>query len=221
MDARPLYTAMEALRPSELAWVAPPYGELHWTQAGLDLGLKLSPIVWVFTWHDLAMPYLEAAREGSPPALHACRPPCRSAYVRSRRRGKRCRCRVRTSRNPWEYSDLPLSAPTLCSVVTGMGIAACQATGSGGDLTVNCTNDQAGELVMQEHAWSGWRVRRDGAPAALEPGPWLRVAAPAGQHTYEFRYRPWDALLGGATSVIGAILTLGLWMRLRRGVQGP
>lgn len=212
-DVRALYTAMVALRPPEPAWVAPPYGELRWTQVGLDLGLKLSPIVWVFSWHDVPMPYLEAVPDGSPPALLRVGPWAglpllnldeagQAAGVESERAG--ALGKVPIYRYPRQH---------YAAVVSGMRIVACKAAGSGGDLAITCASEQAGELVLREHAWSGWSVRRDGIPAALEPGPWLQVAAPAGVHTYTFRYRPWDVLLGFATTVLGAVLTIGLWTR--------
>jgi hypothetical protein len=210
-DASSLYSAIANLRTQNLAWVAPPYGELRWTQAGLDLGLKMSPIVWVFTWQNVPMPYLEAVPNSSPPALlrigqWAGLPllSLGAAGVEAERTGTLGK--VPIYRYPRQH---------YAAVVTGSRIYPCQAFGRGGDLTVTCANEQAGELIVQEHTWSGWSAWRNGMPVPLKPDAWLRVAAPAGPHTYAFRYRPWDVLVGLGVTILGTLLTLGLWIHSR------
>ncbi|HZG69003.1 MAG TPA: hypothetical protein VEZ12_19865, partial [Herpetosiphonaceae bacterium] len=215
MDARPLYTAMAALRTPGPAWVAPPYGELRWTQAGLDLGLKLSPIVWVFTWHDVPMPYLEAVPKDSPPAFLRLGPWAGLPLLNPMEARNAAGIQSERAGTLGEVPIYRYSGQHYAAVITSMQAFPCQAGGSGGDLTITCTNEQAGELVVQEHTWSGWSGRRDGVPVPLKAGPWLRVAAPAGLHTYELRYRPWDVLLGFASTVLGATLTCVLWIRTR------
>jgi hypothetical protein len=212
MDAQPIYEAMAALRTPGRAWVAPPYGELRWTQAGLDLGLKLSPIVWVFRWRDVPMPYLEAVRPGQPAALLRLGPWAGRPLFTPAEIGIRAEQVGRLAGAPiYRYPDQHYAA-----VVGGRHITPCQAAGSGGDLVISCSNQQAGDLVIQEHFWDGWAARRDGEPAQLKAGTWLRLDAPAGSHTYRLRYRPWDVLLGFMSSAMGAMLMLWLWTRSAR-----
>ncbi len=214
-DARPLYDAVAALRTPNLAWVAPPYGELRWTEPALHLGLKLSPIIWVFKWRDVPMPYLEAVRDGSQPAVDRLGKwqNIPAHYVNAMRAAYGLKAeRVGTLAGVPVYRD---RHQHYAAVVAGLRKVPCDATGSGGDLTITCTNEEAGYLTVQENAWSGWTVRRDGVRVPLEPGPSLRVVAPAGHHRYTFQYRPWDVLAGLASTMVGTALTLWLWVRSR------
>jgi hypothetical protein len=45
----------------------------------------------------------------------------------------------------------------------------------------------------------------------LNAGTWLSVAAPAGTHHYEFRYRPWDVPVGAGLTLIGLALAVWVW----------
>lgn len=93
----------------------------------------------------------------------------------------------------------------------------CAAVGAGGDLSVECTTDHAGRLVVQENSSSDWYAWRDGAPAKLNPAPadsyWLSTEAPPGQHVYLFAYRPWDAWVGLLATLAGLALMARLWFR--------
>ena len=51
----------------------------------------------------------------------------------------------------------------------------------------------------------------DGEPIKLVGFERLEVIAPAGEHTYQFRYQPWDVFLGLALSLIGVILSIYIW----------
>jgi hypothetical protein len=216
VDARPLYAAVAALRTPNLEWVAPPYGELKWTEAALHLGFKLSPIVWVFQWQAVAMPYLEALRDGQPAASERLGP---LSYVPSDYAKALRKSSDGPSVSPIGKLD---SAPIYrnanshyAAVRVDVRSFPCQASGSGGDLSIVCTNTEAGDLIVQEHAWSGWSAFLDGKPVALIPGQWLRVPAPAGRHQYTLRYRPWDVPAGLALTLVGVALTLWLWIRSR------
>lgn len=54
----------------------------------------------------------------------------------------------------------------------------------------------------------GWRVWQDGKPIQFEPGRWLSVQANTGEHTYQYRYRPWDAWVGLAATLAGIVLAI-------------
>jgi len=56
-------------------------------------------------------------------------------------------------------------------------------------------------------------ARRDGRSVPLGSGQWLNVAAPAGQHRYEFRYRPWDVVVGLLLTLAGMIVAVILYFR--------
>ncbi len=214
-DMRPLYTAMLALHTPNLQWVAPPYGELRWTQVGLDLGLKLSPIVWVFTWRDVPMPRLEAIPDGGLPALLRLGPMAGRPMFEGSDLKEMFGSQVE---RVGALGEIPLYRYTgqhYAAVVTGMRVIPCQAAGSGGNLRIRCTTEQAGTLVVREHAWPGWAAWRGDTRLPLASGPWISVPAPTGTHEYVLRYRPWDVPAGFALTVLGAVLTLRLWIRSR------
>jgi hypothetical protein len=47
--------------------------------------------------------------------------------------------------------------------------------------------------------------------ALQKEGDWLATQAPAGDHAYQFRYRPWDAVLGTVLTLVGVVLAVILW----------
>jgi uncharacterized membrane protein YfhO len=51
----------------------------------------------------------------------------------------------------------------------------------------------------------------DGEPASLRGDRWLGVNLPAGAHTVEFRYQPWDVPLGLVLSLAGMLLAVHEW----------
>lgn len=105
------------------------------------------------------------------------------------------------------------NVPVYAKVIASAGWEVCQATGSGGHLTVRCNNQQTGILELLENQWTGWRVWRDGQLVSLQDGQWLRVVALAGEHVYEFRYLPLDVPLGLTLLLVGCILCAALWTR--------
>jgi hypothetical protein len=105
------------------------------------------------------------------------------------------------------------NAPPNTYAYVDMGIPkiACDARATGGHIDVTCNAALPGTLVVYENRWRGWRVKRDGVAVDLVDNNWLSVQAPAGEHRYTFRYRPWDVMLGLLVTVIGGILSLVLW----------
>jgi hypothetical protein len=93
----------------------------------------------------------------------------------------------------------------------------CRAQVRGGNIDVECTSETSGTLVVRQYALSGWTARRDGVPAQLVEGQWLSTEAPAGQHSYAFRYQPWDAPAGVALGAVGTMMAIAAWVRKERG----
>ena len=92
----------------------------------------------------------------------------------------------------------------------------CAAKARGGQIDVSCSEVAAGELIVQETALPGWQAFVDGKRIQLSPGDWLSVSLPAGNHTVQFRYRPWDVFCGGALSLLGVSLTFFLLSKTTR-----
>lgn len=171
-------------------WVSPPYGEHFWTPAALALDLKITGIYRPWFWKG---------REVPPPLVEAVRPSASSGTSRLWRQVDGLRLLLHPE-NEYAFID------------TGAKRIPCRATALGGNIDVYCESDTPGTLVVRENQWSGWKVRRDGTPVPLGPGQWLNVAAPAGAHHYEFRYRPWDVMLGILLTLAGIVLTVWLWV---------
>jgi uncharacterized membrane protein YfhO len=74
-------------------------------------------------------------------------------------------------------------------------------------------------LIVQESAYPGWQVRVDGQRVRLEVVDGLvGVAIPRGEATYtvEFVYRPPLVMVGGALSIITALVLMGYLLRADR-----
>ena len=181
---------LAALQTPSLAWVQPPFGKHEYVEPAVAMGLKLSPGIMTWRWRDreLPPPSLEASSEG-PPTEVISQATVGDVVVYGR------------------------NVPVYARVIASAGWEACQATGSGGHLTVRCNNQQTGILELLENQWTGWRVWRDGQLVSLQDGQWLRVVAPAGEHVYEFRYQPLDVPLGLTLLLVGCILCAALWTR--------
>jgi hypothetical protein len=174
---------------NDALWVAPPFGENFLAEPAINVGLKLTNVAFPSRWNEREYPepQIVIARSGEYPG----------------------------SEQVTYLNDVPVYRyPDRAYAYIANGqIVPCRATGSGGDLTVTCSTEQDGQLIVQENSWVGWYVWLDGKPALLKQDRWLAVPAPAGQHTYEFRYRPWDVAVGLAVTLLGCVLTLWLWRR--------
>ncbi|HLE29500.1 MAG TPA: hypothetical protein VI793_15345, partial [Anaerolineales bacterium] len=177
------------LKEPGLQWVAPPLGEHFLVEPAVQLGLKLTNVAFPQWWKDrsLPAPRLVISRSGDYPG----------AEVVTR------------------LNDIPVywyNDRTYAYVDADSQVFPCQASGQGGDLTVRCSNAQAGKLIVQEYTWVGWQVWRDQSPTSLLSGDWLSADAPAGEHVYQFRYRPWDVAVGLSVTLIGISLVVWLWL---------
>jgi hypothetical protein len=167
---------LEALQTPGSEWVNVPFGEHFFVTPAVIADLKLSGDFFR-TWHwkdrPIPPPLLEANRDGPPGGM------VEKEVVEG--------IHIHVADPVQEYAAVQHPDGT---------ITACQAQGIGGDIGVLCQTDEGGTLVVEENNWSGWKVSVDGEREDLLEGNWLSVDAPAGSHTYLFRYRPWDVLLG-------------------------
>ena len=185
-----VYRILGALRTNSLQWVEPPFGDHFFIEPGIEMGLKLSPAFMTWRWKDREAPnaFLYEVRGGpheGPSELVG---------------------RVE------DVSLYAVDAP-YASVVSKSSSVPCTASGAGGDITVTCEGGEPGKLIVKENMWSGWYGWMDGTPATLGNSRWLEVDAPAGNHTFAFRYLPWDVPLGIAISLIGILLCILMWRR--------
>jgi hypothetical protein len=189
----PIYTLLDGLRTQGLAWVNPPFGEHFYIEPAVAMGLKLSPGIMSWRWEGREYPIasLEANRAGPPP-------------------GPVTQVNLLDGIPIYQRTDQPYAAV----YANGEVAAVCRANGRGGWIDVRCENEAPGILVVKENMWSGWKAWRDeDGRVGLRDWRWLEVDAPAGEHVYYFRYRPWDVPLGIGLSVIGLILCINIWRK--------
>jgi hypothetical protein len=197
-DMRRMYDLVSQVRPQGVEWVAPPFGEHFWVEPGLYYGLKLAPVVYPAAWKG---------REQPQPQLMLSR-----------------NTQLTDIDQVGIVGDVPvyrLRDSAYAYVVSGSQTFPCLATGRDGDLDITCVAGQPGQLIVREYSWNGWYATQDGQPAALGPSIWLSVAAPAGEHHFSFRYRPWDVWLGLALTVAGLALCAWLWIRAETAPPAP
>lgn len=189
-----IYKLLAQLKTDTVQWVEPPYGEHVFVEPALEMGLKLSPGVMTWGWRTREIPtaYRYLSRQGRPPGPVVSRGVVNGLTI---------------FENP-EVNYAEVSA--------GETHSPCPAYGSGGTIDVFCKNNEAGELVVQEYTYPGWHVWVDNKPARLVfDEKWLKVQAPAGTHTYSFRYIPWDVPLGIFLLLGGLAACIILWRRER------
>lgn len=183
-----LFALVDYLGTPSLQWVNTPFGEHQYIEYAIRKDLKLSPGIMSWNWEEREhpVPVLEANRAG---------PPSENAVQIA------------------EVSGVPIYQrmdQQYAAITEGNFSEPCMAKGSGGHITVVCKTTSPGKLVVQENTWTGWKVWVDGERAPLLGDRWLEVNALAGEHTYEFRYRPWDVPLGLILSFIGVLLCIYL-----------
>jgi len=184
-NAGELVSEVERLRTPTAQWVQPPLGRYDWTMLALERGMKITG-----TWR----PWYWVER-GNPPA-----------YVEAEPLQDRASERVFTSQSNWfGYVVVPEAEYAFVTGAEGQ-MTPCRANSLGGWVEVWCENHAAGVLTVREHPWSGWYAWVDGQPARLQSQQWMQVEAPAGVHTYWFRYLPWDAALGLLLTFAGMAL---------------
>jgi hypothetical protein len=183
-----IFQLLDGLKTDTLEWVNPPYGDHYYIFAGIEKDLKLSPGIRAWQWKDreLPIPRLEAIREVPPEGM------VEVAVIDQ----------IGIYARPDEY---------YAAVVDDQLQQPCSATGSGGSITVICNTDQPGKLIVKENNWTGWKAWMDSERVPVIGTQWLTVNAPAGKHTYQFRYQPWDVPLGLLLCLIGLLACFYLW----------
>jgi hypothetical protein len=185
-----VYYVLSAMKTSSLEWVEPPFGEHYWIQPAIELGLKLSPGIMTWSWRGRTVPAaaLYESHEGTPPGM-----------VKKIEMG---------------YGiTIYASNEEYAAVVHNQTQEPCKASGSGGQITVQCETIEPGQLVIKENMLTGWYAWMDGRSVNLFHNTWLEVDAPAGKHTFTFRYLPWDVPVGLALFVLGASVCIWLWFK--------
>lgn len=191
----PYFNTLQKVKPATTEWIKTPYGDMNWFSSGLatDPTLKwvLSKEHRSWSWHARELPSAQVNIVRDPAGVDKSRI-------------------VATVDGNYIVTD---PTANYASVKTPTSVAKCSATASAGNIDVDCATSQDGALVVQENNWNGWSAQVDGAPVSLLDGQWLSVAAPAGAHHFEFRYRPWDVTVGLMLLAIGLVLAGVLWWR--------
>lgn len=177
-----------ALRTDSLQWVGTPFGAHFFIEPAIARGLKVSPGIANVIWRgrEWPMPALYASFEGAPPGTS-------------------------TQVGAVDSVEIYSSGETYAYVSSDSGNEACLARGTGGNLVVSCDVGAQGVLIVEENTWTGWHAWMDGKRTQLLGDKWLEVAAPAGKHTFEFRYLPWDVPVGLVLFVAGVAVSVWLW----------
>jgi hypothetical protein len=180
---------VSALAPSTVQWIEPPLGNWGFDIVALEHGLKLTNTIHNWGLKNAAppSPYLRATQDAVDPSD----PDYSGTYD--------------------FLNTLTYPENLYAFVDTGSRQIPCRASASGGDIDIDCQTGAAGQLTVRENLFPDWKAELDGKRVPLGTGQWLAVAAPAGAHHFEFRFRPWDVPLGWALFLAGLGLSAWLW----------
>jgi len=182
---------LNELTPSSTQWIGPDLADYSWMYSLLERGVKITNVWRAWGWKGSENPKANTI------AVFSIENPDRGDVYAT-------------------YKDIELVRHRnnqYAFISVGNQSNPCKARATGGLITVSCANDQAGILTVQENQWTGWNVSIDGIPAHLLPVNFLQVNAPAGNHTYTFRYEPWDVWVGLGATILGILLAV--WLGLR------
>jgi hypothetical protein len=192
VNANPeFYQTAQLLKTDSSEWIDFPFGEQFWMIPGLEADLKLVTGYRTWDWKDHEFPsrFLEGTREAVDPNA--------SNLISSF----------------WGINIVSHPENEYAYIQAGEQQIACAAQALGGKIDVNCPDAPDGQLVVQENYWNGWFAWNDSTPVPFLPSRWLSVNAPAGQHHYQFRYRPWDVWLGIILSLSGIAACIVFWRK--------
>jgi hypothetical protein len=183
--------SQKVIEPGVTQIVQVPVGDYLWYPTFVEAGLKLTDFFRPWRWKDREFPL--AMVEGTHTSVDTS-----SAFYLGDTVGLKI---ISHPENQYAYVDL------------GDQHIPCAAVASGGSIDVYCQSNNPGFLVVMENQWNGWTVKIDGRSAKLTGGQWLSTYAPAGSHHFEFRYRPWDVVVGLMLTAAGLVLSIWLWWR--------
>lgn len=186
-----IHEMIAALHTPTLEWVNTPFGEHEYLEPAIRANLKLSPGILAWGWdnREIPTPRLEALRGEAPPDNPVELKIVDEIFIYFRE---------------WEH---------YASVLSNDEIIPCKANGTGGRITVRCNIPYDGILTVKENMWIGWTAWQDSRPIEMLNNPFLQVKASAGEHIYQFEYRPWDVPIGIVLSLAGIFLCAWLWWK--------
>jgi hypothetical protein len=192
-NSKLLWESTEMMQTDSTQWVSFQDGEHYWNIPALDNSLKLNDVFSTQLWKNRDIPpaYLEATRD--PSALE------NTDLLFS---------------NP-EISAIRHPGVTYAYILAGDAKIACRAHATDGVIDISCPDSPDGALMVMENNWQGWRAWRDEDSTPLLDSQWLSVAAPAGTHSYSFRYRPWDVWAGIGLTLLGVAGCIFFWRKPR------
>ncbi len=197
-DGVKLRAELAALKTNEAEWVEPPFGEYYWLPDALNAQMKIAAFFRPWSVIDAELPsaYLELDRDV---AYFSSQP----GFV-------------------GVVDDLALVAhpdAPYAYLANGEQKTPCSAVARGGNIDVSCSSASGGILTVLERNLPGWKAWQEDSRTELFDGTWLSVAAPAGEHTFHFRYLPWDVFLGLLLSAAGWGLAIFLLVKYRKQPQ--
>lgn len=85
-------------------------------------------------------------------------------------------------------------------------------------VTIRTKRPTAGLLVLTDTDYPGWNASIDGKPTHILPANWTfrAIVVPSGVHTIVMTYQPASIAVGVGLSIISSIVTLGIFLLLRK-----
>jgi len=189
-----IYQKVEYLQTDQSEWINLPYGAHYWMIPALETNLKFSGGIRTWIWRERENPPINQEATFDAVELGA------TNFIRE------IDGLYYLSHYENEYAFIQSGDQKL----------ACKAQAIGGNIDVDCPYSEKGQLFVYENNWTGWYAWVDQIETPLRLSVWLSVDAPAGKHTYQFRYRPWDVWLGILLTILGIMLCMMLWIRAKQ-----
>jgi len=188
-----LWEITKMAKSDSTQWVSVMEGEHFWNIAAFDTGIKLSNAYSAQEWKNRDIP--PAYMEITPEPVSPENPDLVFSTA--------------------EISILRHPGVTYAYILSGESTIACRAFATGGFIDVTCPESTEGTLMVMENNWQGWRAWKDESSTPLLESQWLSVHAPAGVHSYFFRYRPWDVWVGLGFTLLGVVGCIYFWQKAR------